>query len=75
MLLSIQSPLDEIGRWKIKRGQFVSVCDSFSGQTEYSVEEIIVVTEKMFLLRAKDGILIHCIRNQALSDWREDNEN
>jgi hypothetical protein len=50
------------GRWKVERGQFVSVCQSFSGQTEHSVDEIIAATEKMLLLRAEDGALIHYTR-------------
>jgi hypothetical protein len=50
------------GRWKVERGQLVSVYDSFSGQSKYSVDEIIAVTDKMFLLRAENGILMHYIR-------------
>ena len=51
------------GRWRVERGQLVSVCDSFSGQSKYSVEEIVAVTDKIFLLRAETGILKHYIRN------------
>jgi hypothetical protein len=50
------------GRWKVERGQLISVYDSFSGQSKYSVDEIIAVTDKMFLLRAENGILMHYIR-------------
>jgi hypothetical protein len=50
------------GRWKVEQGQLVSVRESFSGQTEYSVDEIIAVTDKNLLLRAKSGRLIHFIR-------------
>lgn len=51
------------GRWRVERGQLVSVCDSFSGQSKYSIEEIVAVTDKIFLLRAETGILKHYIRN------------
>lgn len=51
------------GRWRVERGQLVSVCDSFSGQSKYSIEEIVAVTGKIFLLRAETGILKHYIRN------------
>ena len=50
------------GRWKVEQGQLVSVCESFSGLTEHSVEEIIAVTDKNLLLRAENGRLIHFIR-------------
>jgi hypothetical protein len=51
------------GRWKVEKGELVSVCQSFSGQTERSVDDIIAVTEKMLLLRAEDGTLKHYIRS------------
>ena len=50
------------GRWKVEQGQLVSVCESFSGLTERSVDEIIAVTDKNLLLRAENGRLIHFIR-------------
>ncbi|SRR5208282_1027911 len=50
------------GRWKVEKGQLISVCPTFSGQTEHSVDEIIAVTENMLLLRAEDGTLMHYIR-------------
>jgi hypothetical protein len=50
------------GRWKVEQGQLVSVGESFSGQTERSVDEIIAVTDKNLLLRAENGRLIHFIR-------------
>jgi hypothetical protein len=50
------------GRWKVDKGQLISVCPSFSGQTEDSINEIIAVTENMLLLRAADGTLSHYIR-------------
>lgn len=50
------------GRWKVEQGQLVSVRESFSGQTEHSVEEIIAVTDKNLLLRAENGRLIHFTR-------------
>ena len=50
------------GRWKVEQGQLVSVRESFSGQTEHSVDEIIAVTDKNLLLRAENGRLIHFIR-------------
>ena len=49
------------GRWKVEQGQLVSVRQSFSGETEHSVEEIIAVTDKILLLRAENGRLIHLI--------------
>ncbi|HYY27623.1 MAG TPA: hypothetical protein VE860_06755 [Chthoniobacterales bacterium] len=50
------------GRWKVERGQLVTICQSFTGPTEDSVDDIIAVTENMLLLRAEDGRLIHYIR-------------
>jgi hypothetical protein len=50
------------GRWKVEQGQLVSVRESFSGQTEHSVDEIIAVTDRNLLLRAENGRLIHFIR-------------
>ena len=50
------------GRWKVKQGQLISVRDSFSGQTERLVDEIIAVTDKNLLLRAENGRLTHFIR-------------
>jgi len=50
------------GRWKVEQGQLVSVRESFSGQTEHSVKEIVAVTDKNLLLRAANGRLIHFIR-------------
>jgi hypothetical protein len=47
------------GRWKVEQGQLISVRESFSGQTEYLVDEIIAVTDKNLLLRAENGRLIH----------------
>jgi hypothetical protein len=50
------------GRWRVEQGQLVSVRESFSSETEHSVEEIIAVTDKNLLLRAENGRLIHLIR-------------
>jgi hypothetical protein len=50
------------GRWKVEKGQLISICQSFSGQTVHSIDEIIAITEHMLLLRAEDGTLIHYIR-------------
>jgi len=50
------------GHWKVEQGQLVSVRESFSGQTEHSVDEIVAVTDKNLLLRAANGRLIHFIR-------------
>ena len=50
------------GRWRVEQGQLVSVRESFSSETEHSVEEIIAVTDKNLLLRAENGRLIHFIR-------------
>jgi hypothetical protein len=50
------------GRWKVEHGQLISVRESFSGQTEHLVDEIIAVTDKNLLLRAENGRLIHFIR-------------
>ena len=50
------------GRWRVERGELVSAYDSFSGQSKYSIEEIIAVTDKIFLLRKENGILIQYIR-------------
>ena len=52
------------GRWKVEHGQLISDRDSFSGQTEHSVDEIIAVTDKNLLLRGENGRLIHFIRKQ-----------
>ena len=52
------------GRWKVEQGQLVSVRESFSGQTEHSVDEIVAVTAKNLLLRAANGRLIHFIRKE-----------
>jgi hypothetical protein len=54
------------GRWKVEQGQLVSVCESFSGQTEHSVDEIIAVTDKNLLLRGENGRLMHFIRKQEM---------
>jgi hypothetical protein len=50
------------GRWKVEQGQLISVRESFSGQTEHLVDEIIAVTDKNLLLRAENGRLIHFMR-------------
>ena len=50
------------GRWKVERGQLVSVYDSFSGQSKCSIDEIVAVTDKMFPQRAENEILMHYIR-------------
>jgi hypothetical protein len=50
------------GRWKVEQGQLVSVRESFSGQTEHLVDEIVAATDKSLLLRAASGRLIHFIR-------------
>jgi hypothetical protein len=48
--------------WKVEQGQLISDGDSFSGQTEHAIDEIIAVTDKNLLLRAENGRLIHLIR-------------
>lgn len=50
------------GRWKVEQGQLISVRESFSGQTEHLVDDIIAVTDKNLLLRAENGRLIHFMR-------------
>jgi hypothetical protein len=50
------------GRWKVEKGQLISVRESFSGQMEHLVDEIIAVTDKNLLLRAENGRLIHFMR-------------
>ena len=49
------------GRWRVEQGQLISDRESFSGQTEHAVDEIIAVTSKNLLLRAENGRLIHLI--------------
>jgi hypothetical protein len=50
------------GHWKVQHGQLISDRDSFSGQTEHLIDEIIAVTDRNLLLRGENGRLIHFIR-------------
>ena len=50
------------GRWKVEQGQLISIRESFSGQSDHLVDEIIAVTDKNLLLRAENGRLVHFIR-------------
>jgi hypothetical protein len=51
-----------MGHWKVQYGQLISDRDSFSGQTEHLIDEIIAVTDRNLLLRGESGRLIHFIR-------------